>query len=183
MIVQRRDQVKSNEEWAIVLWLREAVRHYLVDAWEYEPETFELIPAKIYNALVGTYKSGEPKYKDKSLHQSLTYTPDFRIEFTELGLDMMRTYFEKSLFGGIVYIDVKGVMDPYHDAKQFSVVQKVMFDKTGIWVQKVIPYAKVKGKAVGLFAKTFAPHELRHKQNGELNECSKHCKSIEEFLK
>ena len=183
MIVQRRDQVKSDQEWELVLWLREAVRHYLVEAWEYEPETFELIPSKTYTALVGTYKSGEPKYKDKHLHRSLTYTPDFRIEFTELGLDMMRTYFEKSLVGGIVYIDVKGLRDPYHDAKQFSVVQKVMYDKTSVWAQTVIPYEKDYGRPVGLFTKTFAPHESRHKKNGELNECSKHCKSIEEFLK
>ena len=184
MIPRDRSQVKSEEEWSVVQWLYEAVKYYLVRQWDYEPKPFTLYDSASYNTELAL--KTKVKTVAKSLHMEAAYTPDFEIHLTELGLQMLGFFFEKGLAGsesGIVYIDAKGSFNPYqNDQRYFSLVQKAVWFRHGIWPQKVVPFErKVKGS---LFLLTFAPESLRRmKRGGGLNSCGRSCRGIEEFLK
>ena len=184
MTPQRRSDVKSEEEWRMVLWLREAVCYRLVLNWEYEPAGFPLFDGQSYTIMKQLKTKVKPV--DKILHRPAVYTPDFRIMLTDFGMRLLGGYFEKALVGSsgtkTIYIDSKGSFNPYqNDQRYFSLVQKAMYDRHRIWPQKVIPFEK-KAKN-SLFRKTWAPHELRFMKNkNELNACGRECCSIVEFL-
>ena len=182
-VPRNREQMKSDEEYHMVLWLQEAVRHNLVDSWEYEPQTFELFAKKTYPEIV--QMKTKDKQVDRHLHHAETYTPDFKIVLTALGNKLLWKAFKDSLATGcpnIVWVDVKGSYNPYqNDQRYFSIVRKAFYQNCGIWVAKVIPFAKA---GSGLFCETFAPESLRWKKNGkELNRIGRSCINAEEFIK
>ncbi len=183
MIPTCRADVKSDEEWRMILWLHEATDHGMVVRWEYEPESFVLFPK-------GTYKA-EKKLKTKTkvinrfLHHPATYTPDFVIEFSHFGLGYLGKYFEKGLSGypecQTAYIDCKGSFNPYqNDQRFFGLVQKAMWARHRIWPQKVIPFEKKVTSS--LFLKTWAPDACRHTKRGGLNACGRACRNVISFL-
>jgi hypothetical protein len=179
-----RDEVKSDEEYHMTLWLNEAVEFGLVEDWDYEPKSFELLPERNYLEVV--QKKTKTSVVEKHLHQSANYTPDFRIAFTALGENKLLPYYKKSMYASNnkreIFVDIKGSYSPHqNEARYFSLVQKLMMDKLGIWVQKVIPYAGHWRRS--LFCETFAPSKLRHKLNGSINACGERCKSVQEFIK
>jgi len=184
-----REDVRSDEEWRMVRWLQECVRYYLVEDWEYEPEVFTLFDSQHYFE----EKKLKTKVKtvEKHLHREETYTPDFRIDPTDLGRRLFANagVFKKAV-GAIyplhcpVWIDVKGSYNPYQNDQQlFSMKQKAMYARHKIWVEKVVPFEKkVKGS---LFINTFAPEEFRWMKNRKaptLSVCGKMCPSAEEFV-
>ncbi len=101
MIPTCRADVKSDEEWRMILWLHEATDHGMVVRWEYEPESFVLFPK-------GTYKA-EKKLKTKTkvinrfLHHPATYTPDFVIEFSTSGWGISEST-SRRVFPGILSV-------------------------------------------------------------------------------
>ena len=188
-IPMNRESVKSDEEYACVLWLQEAVRHNLVEMWEYEPKTFVLLEGQTYQETI-QMKTKE-KTVERRLHQEATYTPDFMLSLTESGLRCLYGAFKPSLMAESsrwvpyeqIWIDIKGTYNPYqNDQRFFSLIQKIMYDKHGIWVPKIVPFYKKNGKAKGLFAETFAPESLRWMKRGGLNACGRSCVGIEEFI-
>jgi hypothetical protein len=179
-----REAVRSDEEFYMVLWLQEAVRHNLVESWEYEPQTFELFPRRVYIEKVVT--KTKSKQVERCLHQSESYTPDFLIKLTNLGRGLLFGVFKPSLLasccGGSeeVWIDVKGAYNPNDQPRYFSSTRKAMYHVHRIWVAKVIPFASSKK---GLFVDTFAPESLRVMKNGkQLNRIGRGCRSIKEFM-
>lgn len=185
----KREDVKSDEEWHTVLWLQEAVEHGLVESWEYELQRFILFGAKKFTET----KQLKTKSKeiDRCLHREEGYTPDFCIEMTDKGAELLYSYFKASLWygdGKIIHIDVKGTYNPYqNDQRYFSIVQKAMFHVHGIWVPKVIPFYTTGKKnpktPKGLFVETFAPESLRWMKNGrELNRIGRACDCAKDFV-
>jgi hypothetical protein len=181
-----REQVKSDEEFAMVLWLQEAVRHNLIESWEYEPRAFELFQKQTF--IEEVQMKTKSKQVERHLHQAETYTPDFYLKLTESGKKLLYGFFKASLLSsysgacGEVWIDVKGSYNPYqNDQRYFSIVRKAFYQNCGIWVAKVIPFASAKK---GLFVETFAPEAMRWMKNGkQLNRIGRSCRSIEEFMK
>lgn len=180
-----RSEVKSDEEWFMVLWLQEATGHELVESWSYEPRSFELFPPATYHET----KQLKTKVKkvERCLHRGASYTPDFNIVFTEKG----NVVFGQALkipiqmaVDGEVYIDIKGAYNPHDQPRYFSVIQKAMYHINGIWVSRVTPFHASKGRAKGLFVDTFAPEKARWKKNGrELNRIGRECLTVSNFIK
>ena len=184
-IPRSREQLKSDEEFHTVLWLQEAVRHNLIESWEYEPQIFELFPKQVYIEEVAM--KTKSKQVERCLHQSESYTPDFLMKLTDLGKRLLYDAFKPSLLTsycgacGEVWIDVKGAYNPNDQPRYFSSTRKAMYHVHNIWVAKVIPFASAKK---GLFVETFAPESLRWMKNGkQLNRIGRSCRSIEEFMK
>jgi len=190
-IPMNRDSCRSDEEWQMVLWLQEAVRFNLVEAWSYEPQTFELFPKQTYIEEIAMKTMFKHKRVERSLHRSESYTPDFNMMLTTLGKKLLYSAFKPSLLAsyrgdcGEVWIDVKGKCNPYqNDQRYFSITRKAMFQAHRIWTAKVIPFYKVKGVAHGLFKETFSPDCLRYmKKGGVLNAIGRDCISAEEFVR
>ena len=191
-IPQCRTDVKSDEEWSAVLWLREAVRVRLVEKWEYEPRSFELFPPATFTE--PKQLKTKSKTVERCLHRGASYTPDFYITFTDEGRRLMFKTFKKSILSGAsaanneVWIDIKGTFNPNDQPRYFSIIQKAMFHVNGIWVSRIVPfYATVNKKTKvrtchGLFYETFAPESLRYMKKGPLNSCGRACFSVEQFL-
>lgn len=194
MIPINRGEVKSDEEWNVVMWLQEAKGFGLVQGWEYEPRDFVLSDKQTYTRIT-QLKTKERRDK-LLLHQEKKYTPDFCIVFTEKGMLLWKLAFPQSYWiaiedGGaerMAYIDVKGTYNPYqNDDQLFDMKRFIMHDIYGYWTTKVIPFyhtgKKGARKPAGLFFRTYAPDSLRHRADGKgLRSMGKACPSIKSFI-
>jgi hypothetical protein len=182
---RNRSEVKSDEEMAMIHWLHEAVRHNLVESWQYEPRSFTLFPANSVDEEVCL--KTKTIVKACHLHREESYKPDFEVGLTSLGKERLFPAFKLSMLANPsapVYIDIKGEFSFYQtDERYFSIVRKALYSAHGIWVTKIIPFSKKRGKVSGLFADTFAPECLRMLKNGSgLNAMGRACCGINEFL-
>ena len=183
---QRREDVRSDEEFHMILWLQDAVRHNLISNWEYEPKSFELFPPAVY--LEEKKLKTKVKVVEKCLHRGASYTPDFKITLTKEGKRILLDAFKKSILvdhSGLcndVWIDVKGVFNPNDQPRYFSVIQKAMYSASGIWVERITPFYMSKKKPKGLFYETFAPDKIRHMKRGGLNSRGRSCMNAEQFM-
>lgn len=151
MAFDAKKDFDSDEEWQVYHWLKEAEVHGL--AWNivYQPGPFELSP----RASVKVWKQLKTKTKevDKFLFHPHKYTPDFSFS---LAPDALTGVFECQLLGLYmpeVIIDVKGNFNRFGDPKQFSINQRWMWVKFGIYVEKIVPEK--------LFKKTWVPEVCR----------------------
>lgn len=177
-------EFKSEEERQFADWLDVCKDCKFVVDWKYEAQCFELLQAKSYFEEVSM--KTKTKSTERSLCQNTAYTPDFMVEFSDRGLDVFHTVFKKSILTkpkespkGVLFFDTKGEFDRQQgDGRFFSLVQKLTYEKTGIWVEKIIPKK--------LFQKTFAPETVRWMKNRKTLTKTKlgtQSKSIEEFNK
>jgi len=182
MIPQTRQDVKSTLEWDMVAWLHEADKHGLIHEWEYEPESFLLLPAQTYKKRIKL--KTKTKLVTRCLHRKASYTPDFRIDLTEHGIEMLEGSLYTIMTDGLhgrIWIDTKGGFNP--EASYFSLVQKSMYSRHSLWVEKIVPYAAKLKKS--LFKQTFAPRELRWMKKRKLptlTAIGKACLPVEAFL-
>ena len=152
-------QFRSTDEEMFWDWCVEAKELGIINSFEYEPETIEIIP----KATAKRVKQLKTKSKpiDKFLLHSLDYTPDFYIRskfnLERLGLiyDSIDTNLEHKYF---YVIDVKGSFTKFNDGVKFSVIQKALYYIKQIFVNKLI--------VDKWFLKTFLP--LRTKIKGDL---------------
>lgn len=170
---------KSSEEQQFAQWLDAAKMHKLVDSWEYEPESFELIPAKSFIEQVST--KTKTKSVERSLHAAASYTPDFKIILSDVGIGVFEGIFKKALSTAkdphVLWTDVKGGFSRTDDGRHFSLLQKLFFHVHGIYVEKVIPKK--------LFQKTFAPELVRwmkSRKTPTMTKIGTLTKTIEQFL-
>lgn len=160
----------SNEELEFYYWLVEAVNDMFIAGFIYHPFTFELAKKKTYQVEV-TNKRGT-RTLEKHLLNNCEYTPDFKIT--------PGRYFSALKTGWHIasdnnyWIDTKGTFARFNDARYFSVMQKWMYDATGIYINKVIPKL--------LFKKTFVPAAVAYNLNGSRRKPYADCRFIEEIL-
>lgn len=106
-------------------WLLRALELEIISGFDYQPCTFELTPSVKYT--VGK--------KTRTLFREHCYSPDFLIylkpEYSELYSEF------KVVSDGKIYIDVKGVFNL--TARSFSIDQKLVYQKYGYYVYKLIP--------------------------------------------
>jgi hypothetical protein len=75
----------------------------------------------------------------------------------------------------MVWIDVKGNYNVKNELRIFSIIQKVVYDKRGIYVNKVVP-AK-------LFEKTFVPLSIAfNKRTMQMRKPFLNCKLLKEII-
>ena len=112
----------SKEELEFYWWLEEAYDELIVLDIVYHPEPYTLFE-----------KALTPE--GKTLLREHKYTPDFVIEvpkeLDDLGLS--------GLHKGTYIIDVKGGFNLHNNLREFSINRKWMFQKYGIYVNKVEP--------------------------------------------
>jgi len=124
----------SQEEIEFYHWCKEAKEHGYIKDFVYHPEPFVL--AKRVTVKEEKVLKTKVKTVERFLLHPHEYTTDFFIMPTEK--------FEEYKHGlvssiSVFYIDVKGGFDIYHNEREFSINQKWMYAKYGIFVNKVVP--------------------------------------------
>jgi len=143
-----REDFKSDEEFWVYSWLKEAEQNNLVADIEYQPDPYELCP----RASVHIEKRLKTKTKivDKFLFHPHQYTPDFDFIIVP---EIAHLFTSPEFHTLRIIIDVKGSFNKWGDPKQFSINQKWVWDKFGIYVEKIVPEK--------LFKKSWVPEECR----------------------
>lgn len=127
----------SQEEIDFAMWIAEAAQAGYIEKVEYHPEPFLITDKKTIP--VEVQLKTKSKTIDKHLLAAHTYQADFKIIFSphfsekfEHGLLSLKTPNE-------YWIDVKGVFNQNDAHRRFSVDQKLVYDKYGIFINKVVP--------------------------------------------
>lgn len=148
-------EIDSNEEYYVYNWLMEAYTAGIVKEYEYQPPSFKLTEKFKYVPAFGN-----PKQKEKHLLADHEYTADFRIVFNRLYGERLVEYFKIPVEAidangdAVVWIDVKAGFNRFGGDRNFSIHQKMMWDKHKIYVQKVVPEE--------LFKKLGAPEAAKY---------------------
>ena len=147
----KREDFASDEEWQVWNWLKEAEQHMLIRNIVYQPGPFELSPKVSVRVL--RRSKAKSKEVDKFLFHPHKYTPDFAFTVVSDALERVFKHPKVGFYGSDVIIDVKGGFNPFGDPKQFSINQKWMFQKFGLYVEKIVPEK--------LSKKTWVPERCR----------------------
>ena len=128
-------QMDSIEECDFIEWCIEAAQLNLIQDFEYQPPSIKLFDAVDYTSLDG---------KKKSLLREHVYSPDFSIVLYPRSYQALSKQFklphnalQHETFR--VYLDVKGTFQKSDGGRSFSINQKWVYQKTGIYVIKTIP--------------------------------------------
>lgn len=176
----------SNEELWIAYYLDELKANSLIVDWKYQYKTYSLCDGLKYEWCQKL--KTKTKNKTSSLIQGHEYTPDFFIEWNESArnhffntlddkVNLKDSPFIAHSFNLLSIIDVKPSFDMQNMTRIFTINQKWMIEKYGLYVQKIIPvkehkhYHKIgNGKRekkvyshstwTGLFPKTFTPERF-----------------------
>lgn len=125
----------SIEECDFFEWCVEAAKLGIIQDFEYQPSSIQLFDAVDYTAFNG---------KKRSLFREHKYSPDFSITFIPENAQVLCKEF-KVPYQDInnksfqVYLDVKGTFQRGDGGRSFSINQKWVYQKAGIYVVKVIP--------------------------------------------
>jgi len=153
-------QLASAEEMAFYYWCKEAKKFGYLD------EVLTNLPPIALNE--------SKSFEGRNIIRKINYTPDFKLIFNAEGLKRFNRYnhcltFDKCL---IAWIDVKGggfAMTKNVSHATFPVKRAWLYEKTGIYVNKVVPYSifsKGTRKKQGFFSRTFCPVECYYKTRG-----------------
>lgn len=140
--------VDSNEEWYTYAWVVELQEMGLIKDFEYQPESLSLSPKFMFKPY--TFPGHKPQ-KEKFLFHPHVYTADFKMTafldsekaveyFTrEFKIDerFVRKDEETGRLVTDIWMDVKGTW--MRQDKAFSINQKLVFEKHGIYINKFIP--------------------------------------------
>ena len=155
---------KNDEEKYFSYYLDELLDKGLITHFSYEEETFTLAEDVRFHYTKKTQLKTKLKIenKEKSLLKPITYTPDFIITglnpngypFSSLTLEKNIPIFLLSGDEVRTYVDVKGTFAGRTNSTQytFPIKQKWMYQKYGIYTNKIIPYK--------LFEQTFTPKKV-----------------------
>lgn len=132
---QKQISCDSIEECDFMEWCCEAARLGIIKDFTYQPEPIKLFDATSYI---------DVQKKKKSLLRDHVYSPDFCIIFdprvSQTLCIQFKVPYDKSLLeSSSVYLDVKGTFQRNGGDRSFSLNQKWVFQKVGIYVSKVIP--------------------------------------------
>jgi hypothetical protein len=158
----------SKEEEAFDAWLHEAEKANIVTGIRYHPEPF-LLSRRVSMKVKEILKT-KTKIIDKFLLHPHKYTTDFSFSISSRNLsNFFITY------SGVCFVDIKGSFSKHGDQKQFSINQKWVYDKYGIYINKVVPEK--------LFTRTFLPESCRLTPKTRKH-VKKYigCKNIKEFM-
>ena len=147
LILGINESIGSKEEFEFLWWLIEGTKAGLIEPdWKYHPKTFTLAESQYVTQTTTKQLKTKVKVttKEKSILQGVEYTPDFTLKVTPRFYEVfpnMVNYFMKPEKDGTIWIDTKGGFSGPHNnsAITFPIKQKWLYQKTGIYVQKLIP--------------------------------------------
>ena len=161
----------SLEECDVLDWCVEAAQLGIIQDFEYQPQSIKLFDAVSYI----TWNN-----KSRSLLRDHVYSPDFCITFDPRAFQMLCKYFKISLADSQkesfqVYLDVKGTFQRNDGGRAFSINQKWVYQKTGIYVHKAVPKE--------FFAECGCPSAcFKTRKTGKARKAFAECKSIKEVF-
>lgn len=153
---------ESEEERLFYLYCEELKNNDYIEEFDYQPQSFILLDDVTY-----TWKKQlktKTKPMESKLFQGHIYTPDFKIKwsesgrglfFNEIGDEVKLTKIPFIADNKISYIETKGSFDFNNMTRLATINIKWVYDKYGIYINKIIP----NGKKTCLFARTFVPQE------------------------
>ena len=190
-------------------YLDELKKYGFIKSYEREADVFTVLKPKKHKQ-IKRYQSKKNIETEFTLLQGLKYTYDYRIIWEEKGLLIFTEVYKKDVpfeYGVPVfishlipikdsieivsYIDVK----PHASAARFSgsltsfttfpIVQKILFELWGIYINKVVPINQGKhGVSSALFAKTFTPNRYLFTDGGStLRKIPFNKRNINDFVK
>jgi len=187
------ERKESNEEQQFETWADEAVEHGLVRHYVKQPTSFDLTPPQF------VYIDKQLKTKVKRVKRSVcrahVYTADFCLLLTDEGIRRFKGVFQNADLLGfpddLLWVDTKGGFMDRGKRGEFSINQKLVYDKYGVWVAKVVPFVgQYNGKGQHkpkpcLFVKTWCPERYRWikgRKVATLTVKGEQCRTIDEFL-
>jgi hypothetical protein len=141
----------SEEELEFYYWVKEALEFGFISKFDYNCVSYDLAPKQTYT--VEKQLKTKVKIVEKHLFHNHIYTPDFIIYPDKRWGLLGDTHKLLELNGHPIVIDVKGAFQNFDGNRSFSINQKWMYDKHGIYVNKVIPSK--------FFETTWLPKECR----------------------
>ena len=125
----------SIEECDFIEWCSEAANLGIIQDYEYQPQ-----PIKLFDSV--EYVNFDKK--KRVLLRDHIYSPDFCIKFIPKASRILCKAFKLSLQDSQaesfqVYLDIKGTFQRNDGGRAFSINQKWVFQKTGIYIVKVVP--------------------------------------------
>jgi len=128
----------SNEEVDFYHWCLEAKKYKIISEFSYNTTEYNLSPKQTLTVT----KQLKTKIKEieKSLLNPHSYTPDFNIIAGERWELMKNSKLISTHDNNTEYvIDVKGSFQLHDGSRSFSINCKWMYDKYGIYINKVVP--------------------------------------------
>ncbi len=159
----------SREELEFYYWLLILQYYGMISGFVYHPQSFELAAKQTYTVEVRNRRG--VKQVEKHLLNNCEYTPDFKV-VPGNGFDTLKIGWHTGADGNY-WIDVKGNFSIHNDARYFSVMQKWMYCKFDIYINKVIPQ--------DLFKKTFVPRKAAFNRDGSRRKCYYGCRFYKEY--
>ena len=117
----------SPEEREFFWWLEEAQELGLVESFVYQPPPFELLPAVKMDITVQL--KTKTKVVPKTILRPHHYTADY----------LVYPVGHLPLIGTPIWLDIKGGGNIYGNEREFSINRKWVWDKYGIYINKVVP--------------------------------------------
>ena len=189
---EKPEGLDSFEELYMSWYLEELKQAGFVDSYQYTPKTFSLSEQVQYTQVEELIT--KTKQSERTFMQGHSYTPDYLIKWSTRAYNVfaktinatVKKKHEKVFFWSnftdtgytlslYTYIDVKPVFDMQNMTRQFIINQKWLYDKHGIYCQKVIPEH--------LFKKTFTPERyLKTNKSGRDRKLKFEPVTLNEFL-
>ena len=125
----------SVEECDFIEWCNEAASLSVIKDFIYQPDSIVLFDSTSYLDFQG---------KKKSLLKQHVYSPDFCIIFDPGAFPLLAKQFkvqydQMSQAASSIYLDIKGAFQRNGGDRSFSLNQKWVFQKTGIYISKIVP--------------------------------------------
>lgn len=177
------DQFDSAEEKYFSWYLDELKDTGYIENYEAQPESYVLSEPAFYNH--AKQLKTKTKLIVKKLIREHIYTADFRIVWAEKArglffnklidpIDLSKVPFVSNYYS-VSTVEIKPAFDQNNMTRLFAINQKWMYQKQGVYVQKIVP--------VKLFEKTFTPKKyLTTDKSGKPRKLKYKPTSLEEFL-
>lgn len=156
----------SREEVWMAMWLEELKQVGYIKEWNKVTKSFKIFEPLQFSYVKTTELKTKIKRENKNftLLQDLEYTPDFEVIWTDKAFGPLVSWMENGSFlnpyswffsapGAFnkTFIEVKPVFDQHDKTAKFSILQKVLWNVKGIFVDLILPEK--------LFEGTFMPLE------------------------
>jgi len=178
-IVYKDSELDSKEELEFIYWLNECKDAGLIENYIYQPEEYLLFDKIV---VVKRVKKGKKEIdKDVTLLSAHIYSPDFSIKFTEKFNELYlkndwNKFFKFFNVNEQFICDIKGSFSRNGGDRSFSINQKWVYQKYGIYINKIVP--------VDLFKTTWVPELARFTpKKKQIVEKYKNLKLLNEILK
>ncbi len=162
--------VDSMEEVEFLQWLFEAHSLGIVTDFTYQPDPFFLTGKVDYIPMFPV--GGKKKKSPKCLFRDHVYTADFKVVLASKFLETSARGFVVMDNGKpdedyTVFADTKGTFMMHGTDRAFSINQKLVWEKHGVYVQKIVPKEFFRKLGVPPCLRyTFQKKQISHKYDG-----------------